>query len=315
MSEYQNLEKFNLAEHGDAIEHRWAASVLGIFPRYEEFWKKYVVPLTNRVRPDVPRENENWLRFRSDAPQRLERMAMYHYSVFYYLARGLDEMNAQNLEYPEDAFTLLSACGENVLRFCRQISKIAKDFGKTKFLPNQPPDLCLDTDPQGCFVEVENYRDTLLHYPVLGRRVAGSRLYLPKRECLDDVKESWRAVAANFVPHRSPPPHETTFHITNSSGASALSLLLCLLAEIISPDFHSRFSLPTRPPSPTVIPFSGSAFLPCHTLSAHLHPALFHHAIPIAPASAATTGGFVQTALSNARGDPCSHQSPKMRFR
>jgi hypothetical protein len=45
--------------------------------------------------------------------------------------------------------------------------------------------------------------------------------------------------------------------------------------------------------------------LPCHTLSAHLHPALFHHSIPIGPASAATTGGFVQTALSNARGGPC----------
>jgi hypothetical protein len=48
-------------------------------------------------------------------------------------------------------------------------------------------------NPNGCFVEVNNYRNKFLHFPVLGRRADVGRQYLPKRECLDRVKDSWRA--------------------------------------------------------------------------------------------------------------------------
>src|SRR5208337_4661476 len=95
-------------------------------------------------------------------------------------------------------------------------------------------------------------------------------------------------------------------NLTNGSGASSLSLLLCLVAQISSSSPSSRLSPPSRLASPTVMPLSTPSLLHCRTPSTHLHTALFHHSIPIGPAPAATTDGFVQTALSNARGDPRS---------
>jgi len=193
MNDYQNLDTFNLAHHGDARERQWAARVLPVFPAYEVFWRRYIVPLTNRVTPNVSQSDENWIRPRTEAPTRLEPMTMSHYSVFYYFARAITQTETQNQENPEDTFALLTACGENVLRFSSAVSAILNDFGRdTKFLPSQIKELCLPADPRGCFVEVNDYRNTFLHYPVLGRRVGLDRQYLPKREYLDRVCSSWR---------------------------------------------------------------------------------------------------------------------------
>src|SRR5208282_1508804 len=138
------------------------------------------------------------------------------------------------------------------------------------------------------------------------------------------VADRWRSSKdlrlrkSNFVLHRSPSPHETTINITKGSGALSRSLLLRLLAQIISSSPSSRLSPPSRRASPTVIPLSTPSFLPCRTPSTHLYTGLFHHSIPIGPAPAATTGGFVQTAVSKARKrtalPPSSSLEPRFRY-
>ena len=45
-------------------------------------------------------------------------------------------------------------------------------------------------------MEVQAYRNTILHNPVLGRAVGQSRVWLPKREFLKDVRNSWRKAAS-----------------------------------------------------------------------------------------------------------------------
>jgi hypothetical protein len=152
MNSYENLEKFSLALHGDQRERGWGQSVLAVFPEYEVFWRRYVVPLTKRVRPEISPEDENWIRIRPQISARLERMAMSHYSVFYCFARGIIQMGSQVEVYPEDVFALLATCGENVLKFAEEISLILEDFGiGSGFLPNDVKDLCLGAESEWLF--------------------------------------------------------------------------------------------------------------------------------------------------------------------
>jgi hypothetical protein len=79
---------------------------------------------------------------------------------------------------------------------------ILNDFGASvDFLPKQKDELCsiceLSKDKllRGGLVEVQEYRDTILHNPVLGRGIQVSREFLPKREFLQRVQLSWREAA------------------------------------------------------------------------------------------------------------------------
>src|SRR5260370_13525778 len=98
-------------------------------------------------------------------------------------------------------------------------------------------------------------------------------------------------------------PHETTLSSSNPSRVSACSLPLRLAAEQISSCrflgavYAIRFRASQLPLSSAVL---------CRTVSATPHTAVSPHSISIGPASsAATTGGFLLTALSNARRAPC----------
>lgn len=204
MGIYDNLDKFNLESHGDYWERELGALVSGHFPAYEIFWRRYVVPLTNRIDPDIlfSQDINKWIRIRNGVRKELEQMAMRNYSVFYYLGRAIKRVRSGAGEPPEDIFSLLDACGDNALGFSKGMRKILKDFGEhVDFLPVRKDQLCSagadsrDKNPRGGLVEVQEYRDTILHNPVLGRSIQVSREFLPKREFLEDVKLSWRAAA------------------------------------------------------------------------------------------------------------------------
>ena len=100
---------------------------------------------------------------------------------------------------------------------------------------------------------------------------------------------------------RSALPHENTIDITNVLGVSAPAALLHLLGQQISPSRFSRSSKVSKLASPTTVPLPISSAVLRRADPAHLRTAPPIHSIPIGPASAATTRGFVQTALSQAR--------------
>ncbi len=191
-------------EFGDHQEQRLWPLLSRAFPAYEIFWRRYVVPLTNRIDPNISFANNRdiWIRLRADVHQKQEQLAMHHYSVFYYLARAAEQLEAGEDEFPEDIFCLLDACGDNALEFSRRAGEILSDFGLSiSFLPTRKDQLCCLIDQQkanggrGGLVEVQEYRDTILHNPVLGRGVQTSRQFLPRREYLAEVKLSWRKAA------------------------------------------------------------------------------------------------------------------------
>ncbi|HKM47875.1 MAG TPA: hypothetical protein VJX69_09815 [Terriglobales bacterium] len=206
MGGYDNLDKFNLACHGDRWERELSSVGLEYFPAYEIFWRRYVVPLTNRIDPGISfsLDGDRWIRLRDDVEKRPEQMAMHHYSVFYYLARAASRIHSDKRECPEDIFSLLDACGDNALDFCIVMRTILKDFGakvKVDFLPQQDDELCCarkrskGDKSRGGLVEVQEYRDAILHNPVLGRGIGAPRELLPKREFLAKGKLTWREAA------------------------------------------------------------------------------------------------------------------------
>jgi hypothetical protein len=200
MGRFDNLDGFTLAHFGDHHEQRLWSFVSKAFPAYEIFWRRYIVPLTNRIDPNFSfvHDRNPWIRLRPEVHERQEGLAMSHYSVFYYLGRAAERINSDDCEFPEDIFSLLDACGDNTLAFCILAKEILRDFGQPfDFLPLRKDHLCCSGDRQkprehrGGLVEIQEYRDTILHNPVLGRSIQLSRQFLPRREFLAEVKLSW----------------------------------------------------------------------------------------------------------------------------
>jgi hypothetical protein len=122
---------------------------------------------------------------------------LYHYSVFYYFARAVHRLRSEEYVYPEDVFFLLDSCCDNVREFFVKTKQLIKRInGQVPPLPIQKKEMYLEEgrgkrlkeEQRGCFVEVQRYRDAILHNPVLGRAVDVGPELLPRREFLDRVK-------------------------------------------------------------------------------------------------------------------------------
>jgi hypothetical protein len=186
MSDFDNLEKYKLLLHGDPKERTWWPLLSNDFSEYEIFWRRYVVPLTNRIDPAVPEGDEQKIRFRA-LHSEYEKMAMTHYSVFYFLARATQKLNSERLEFPEDTLFLLDSCLDNAQAFFKAILVVVADLGGSLHLPTQSPAKSSDLGA------IRAYRDVLLHNPVIGRVMQpDGEEFLPRLETLDEVKESWK---------------------------------------------------------------------------------------------------------------------------
>jgi hypothetical protein len=180
---------FSLLYHGDRYERLWWPLLEKEFPEYERFWLRHIVPLTNRINLQVGHSDSKWIAFRDDPNVNpdLEKMAMAHYSVFYYLARATLLVCYEPRLYVEDAFWLLGTTIYNLERFLKKWHRgLARAFGLCVSL--LPPD-DLEGSP---FEEIRKYRHTLTHAPVLGRAHYPNSELLPGKEHLKEVEESWR---------------------------------------------------------------------------------------------------------------------------
>src|SRR5271157_2423115 len=102
-----NLDTYSIAEHGDRREQEWWPLLEKSFPNYQVFWRRYVVPVTNRIDSSITPFGRPWYRVRPDIKPRFETLAVTHYSVFYFVARALEKLNEPDRLYPEDAVFLL----------------------------------------------------------------------------------------------------------------------------------------------------------------------------------------------------------------
>jgi hypothetical protein len=191
MADFENLDKFSLLEHGDSFEKNWWHLLSQDFPAYEVFWHRYVVPLTNRIDRGVAADSPESIKTRVGVSPRYEKMAMAHYSVFYYLARAT-QMTSDGEIYLEDPFYLLDSCADNIHLFFCSMREIIKDLGGAMpALPKQHP-----KDYPPAFKTIQAYRDAMLHNPVLGRLTKDGAAFLPGENHLKQIKWSWRKLAS-----------------------------------------------------------------------------------------------------------------------
>jgi hypothetical protein len=126
-----------------------------------------------------------------------ERVAMAHYSVFYFTGRAfhlLSEHEVRSLEYPEDIFFLMVSALENLKIFLKDVNELAKDQDRA-FLTKE-----FDRFPKGFapFEEIEAYRNAILHNAVLGRAADITKTFLPRwapdldKSPLNRAEKSWR---------------------------------------------------------------------------------------------------------------------------
>jgi len=138
----------------------------------------------NKCRPRDP----SWMRLRPDVPAEWESLAVYHYSVFYYLSRAAQRRNelfggrVGEPTHPEDVIYLLRTCCENVKYFYDALRTVAESA--VGYLPNHIP-----TDFP--FREINVYRNLFLHNPVLGRGELHGETLLPRLPANLNHAESW----------------------------------------------------------------------------------------------------------------------------
>jgi hypothetical protein len=192
----EQLSQFALVTDGDRHEKELWPLLFKDFPLYEKLWQRLIVPMTRRVDSSASIESIERNRLRMNTSQRDERIAMAHYSVFYFVGRARRRLanDEAALENPEDVFFLLDSAGDNLKRFCIELNEFSKDWGAQIFEPR------IANFPKGFkpFEEIEAYRDALLHNAVLGRGVNVGKVFLPRWHRrppispLERVRKSWR---------------------------------------------------------------------------------------------------------------------------
>jgi hypothetical protein len=193
MDGLDRLDQFDLGKHGDRHEREFWPLLSGRFPSYQLLWRRLIVPLTQRIDPQIAASSERWIRLRPGIPERYENASMAHYSVFYFLGRAVKRLAEEEaaLDYPEDVFFLLDSVGDNFKHFRKAMNELGADCGLTIFttpLNEVPP-----------FREISDYRDTFLHNTVIGRGVGVDKTFIPKWNLdraaspLERAKRSWSA--------------------------------------------------------------------------------------------------------------------------
>lgn len=173
---------YNLLQHGDRYERLWWPLLKNDFPEYERFWVSHIIPVTNRIDATIAQSGPKWTGFRDDPhiSDDLEVMARAHYSSFYFLARANLLVTCEPHIYFEDAFSLLAAATENANRFVKVWQRgLTQDLNLTK-----SPLYGIDVLSWPAVKGIDDYRNVLLHGPVLGRAHYLNSEFLPKREHL-----------------------------------------------------------------------------------------------------------------------------------
>jgi hypothetical protein len=154
------------------------------------------------------------------------------------------------LPLPEEVFALLDACRDNILHFFQTIADIYTFSSPGLRLPMDEGHLCrvcplLDS--------IKEYRNTILHNPVLGRSVDRGREFLPKREGLAKIKNSWRK-AEELKQDEVVDSHELYEQLYRDLTAFLekqwREIIGCLDANTNSPKFRTIWNLGSLPPIP-----------------------------------------------------------------
>ncbi|MCC6192465.1 MAG: hypothetical protein IT318_25845 [Anaerolineales bacterium] len=111
---------YNLREHGDTYERDFVVRLGDNFPRYENLWQRFIVPLTNR-------RIDGSVQLKEGIAPILEAMAMAHYSVYWHLGHSSLLGDLDKKLHFQTIFYHLGAAVDMVLRLIFVVWKIDKE--------------------------------------------------------------------------------------------------------------------------------------------------------------------------------------------
>ena len=104
---YNTLENLisqaKFAEHGDDQEKESWDILNDNFPNCEEFWRRFVVPLTCRIRENNDTLGKN-IHFRDDIDDELRHIASAHYSIFMHLVYAHHHIKSREPSWFENLY-------------------------------------------------------------------------------------------------------------------------------------------------------------------------------------------------------------------
>jgi hypothetical protein len=108
---------YSIANDGDYYEVQYWGFLKNDFPNYEEFWNRYIIPLTKRT------EGQG-IGLKESIDPLLESLAMAHYTVFYHLGVTADLQARLGQEFSEDILFHLSSATEMAERLIFILAKL-----------------------------------------------------------------------------------------------------------------------------------------------------------------------------------------------
>jgi hypothetical protein len=160
---------WTLEDDGDGIERRWSNDILPTFPKYEEFWREHIVPLTFRS------VDRRLLYVRTGVPEEMQTLATAHYSVFLRLAFAAETLAGSDVKRLSGVYhfyvDLYAAYYDMLNRFLGATKNVLEKY--CTYVPTKKDRRMNSWGDSGLFIdyekllkEVKDYRDAI-HDPVM----------------------------------------------------------------------------------------------------------------------------------------------------
>src|SRR5438552_13139914 len=105
------------ATGGDDIEKAFEIYFKDIFKNSEVFWKKFIVPATNRIVEQIPENTADKIRFRENISSELKEIFCFHYSVFLNIMHAHKVFEARHISFFENFYAHLGSACDSIEEF------------------------------------------------------------------------------------------------------------------------------------------------------------------------------------------------------
>lgn len=162
---------------GDDIEKATWADVRALFPHYEEFWEKHLVPL----------RAEGSIQPRRGIDEEFEFLAMFHYSTYVKVSRAIEKCRdvRSNPRFPDEIYLHLYGAAELGFKVVDTFNRIYQQCLGTKSGVSS-------THLRALKDRFGEYRN-LVHEQVSGVRLEATNLMIPVPEKIKEYRK-WTAV-------------------------------------------------------------------------------------------------------------------------
>lgn len=152
----EELDKFsyinNNSTGGSQFERDNWRYLVNIFPNLEIFWKYFVVPMTNRIKAEIPDNNLGKLDYRNEVNKKIKKIGIIPHLIFYQLKLARDHLSFPHYYSFQYFYIHLNTVCDLMYDFIIRINTLLKNN-----------DEVIKKDDQ-VFIDFKNYEDLIGKY-------------------------------------------------------------------------------------------------------------------------------------------------------